>query len=282
MRRTARTIDLHAHTDRSDGLLSPDALVELAAESGVETLAVTDHDTTDALVAARAAGARLGVRIVCGVELTAHLDAHQMHLVSYFPGLPSDVAVARLAELKAARVDRARAMVERLRALGVQIAYDEVAARAPGVVARPHIADALVASGVVASRAEAFDRYLADGMPAFVPGGGLTADEAISLVHGEGGAVCLAHPGTLKLSAPDLDSLVGVLAGAGLDGIEVHRPEHQDADRRQYRWLAERYGLIPTGGSDFHAPGLGPVLGKTGTPPLPRETAVRLMRRAAR
>ena len=144
-----------------------------------------------------AAGARLGVRIICGVELTAQLGEHQMHLVSYLPGLPTDELAGRLVHLKAARVDRAKAIIARLRALGVQITYDEVAARAPGVVARPHIADTLVAAGVVANRAEAFDRYLADGMPAYVPGGGLDAGEAIALVHGDGGSVCLAHPGTL-------------------------------------------------------------------------------------
>jgi 3',5'-nucleoside bisphosphate phosphatase len=256
--------------------LAPAALVELAAACGVGVLAVTDHDTLDGVAEAIAAGAVHGVRVVAGVELSVRAPSGSMHLLGYFDDPSPEPLASRLAELRERRRARAERMVRRLGELGAPIAFDDVARRAAGAIGRPHVADALVAAGHVADRQEAFDRYLCDGGPAWVPHDGMDPREAIGLVTGSGGAAALAHPGSLRMSPRELGAFVHRLAAWGLRGIEVHRPDHTPERRAQLTGIARRLGLVATGGSDFHRPGEALRPGDTGDPPLPIDAIDRL------
>lgn len=251
--------------------------MELAAGAGVETLAVTDHDTLDGVAEAVAAGAAAGVRVIPGVELSVRAPSGSMHLLGYFRDPAPQPLGDRLQELRRAREERAAQMVRRLAELGAPIELADVRARAGGPIGRPHLADALVAAGHARDRQEAFDLYLADGGPAWVPHRTLEPDEAVRLVLESGGAPVLAHPASLRMAPDALASFVQRLAAVGLRGIEVHRPDHTPERRDAYALLARRNRLVPAGGSDFHRPDEGLLPGDTGDPPLPGETIERLL-----
>jgi predicted metal-dependent phosphoesterase TrpH len=251
--------------------------VALAAAAGVGVLAVTDHDTLDGVPEALEAGAALGVRVIPGVEVSVRAPSGSLHLLAYLPDVAAEPIGSRLAELRAARVDRAARIVGRLVAMGVPVAFADVAARAGGPIGRPHVADALVAAGHARDRQDAFDRFLADGAPAYVPHETLGPRDAIRLVTDSGGAPVLAHPASLRMEDRDLERFVMELRGWGLVGIEVHRPDHAPERRRGLAELAARLGLVPCGGSDFHRPHEGLTPGDTGDPPLPADVAERLL-----
>lgn len=248
-------------------------MVLRAYQQGVTTLALTDHDTMEGVPEAGEAGARLGVHIVPGVELSARIPAGSLHLLGYFAEVAPQPLVDRMVAFREQRVARARQMVDRLADLGAPLDWDDVAARAQGSVARPHIAAALVAAGHVTSRAEAFERYLADDKAAYVPSATLDPAEAVALVIGSGGAPVLAHPYSLRMGRDTLRTFVADLRDMGLRGIEVHRPDHDGPDTRALAELARDLDLVATGGSDFHHPD-GPVeLGDTGSEPLAADVA---------
>lgn len=282
----AGLVDLHAHTYVSDGTLSPTALVELAARKGLAALAVTDHDHLGGLVEARAAGERLGVEVVAGVELSITHPAGELHLLGYFVDPEEPRLAQTLQHLRAARGRRAEAMVERLRALGLDIAMDDVVAAAQGraeALGRPHVARALMAKGHVASIQEAFDRWLADGRPAHVPKRKLTAAEGIALVHGAGGVAVLAHAVTLPEASRE--PIVRELAALGMDGIEVAHSKHAPEDRARLAAWADALGLLQSGGSDFHGdnkPDVELGSGKGGNVRVAPEWLEALRTRAAR
>ncbi len=241
-------------------------------------LAVTDHDTMQGVAEAMEAGARSGVRVIAGVELSVRAPSGSLHLLGYFPGAsPPSPLAERLAALGEERERRARLILQRLTALGAPVAFADVSARAGGPIGRPHVADALVAAGHARDRQDAFDRYLADGGPAWVPHAGLEPREAISLVRDSGGAPSLAHPASLRMQPRELAAYVRRLAGWGLRGIEVHRPEHTPERRAALSRLAASAGLVATGGSDFHDPRDALRPGDTGRPPLPPEAIDRLL-----
>jgi 3',5'-nucleoside bisphosphate phosphatase len=271
--------DLHAHTDASDGALGAGALVELARSHGVGVLAVTDHDTMAAVPDAVRAGRRLGVTVVPGVELSAGGPAGALHILGYFDEPAPRPLAQRLGELVEARRARAAAIVARLAGLGVAVPLERVAARARVAIGRPHIAAAIVEAGAAVDVRDAFERYLADDAPAYVPAVALGDEEAVRLVAASGGVPVLAHPGTVRVGPAALEALVGRLAAVGLRGIEVYRPEHGPSERTQYAALAARHRLLATGGSDFHGPAGPPVPGDTGAPPLPPGSAARLLDR---
>lgn len=269
--------DLHTHTLASDGSLTPEELVARAATRGVGTLSVTDHDTMASVRAAIVTGAAVGMRVVPGVELSVRVPVGTMHLLGYFHEPEPPTVIARLAELREGRIRRAERIVANLAALGAPVELERVLARAAGAVGRPHIADELVAAGLVPNRQAAFERFLADGGPAWVPTEGLGPRDAIDLVREAGGAPALAHPASLRMSSEQLSAFVQRLAGHGLAGIEVHRPEHGPERRHELRRIAQRFGLVATGGSDFHHPGGLNEPGDTGVPPLPEDAADRLL-----
>ncbi|MDI3338902.1 MAG: PHP domain-containing protein [Sphaerobacter sp.] len=270
-------IDLHTHTTASDGTTSPADLVAEARARGIHVLAVTDHDSTDGLDEAMAAGHRLGVTIIPGVELGTEPGRGEVHLLGYFIDHQDPTFQQRLATFRAGRERRVEAIVERLRQLGVPIELAHVRQHAAGgAIGRAHVARALVAQGYAASVDDAFARYLGYGRPAYVPRVRLSAPEAVVLIHAAGGVAVLAHP----LTVDALEDELAALVAAGLDGIEVYYAAYSPAEHAMLAALAARYGLIPTGGSDYHGPGQreGRELGAA---PVPPATVARL-RRAAR
>ena len=266
--------DLHAHTTASDGSATPTELVRQAAALGLSLLAVTDHDTTGGVAEAMRAAREAGVRLLPGVELSAEGPPGKCHLL----GLGIDPGHAglnaKLEQLSAARRARAARIVERFQALGVDLTLEDVDAATPdgANVGRPHLAKALLQKGAVATMQEAFDRYLADGGPAYVPKMVLPPAEAIALIHDAGGLAFLAHPGLLKLDAGETprDRLLA-LRDLGLDGVEAYYSQHTLPQTDRYLDLARDLGLLVTGGSDFHGankPGvpLGVVTNGHGVP----------------
>lgn len=249
----SRRIDLHSHTVVSDGTLTPTQLVELAARKGLAALAITDHDHLGAIDEARLAGARLGVEIVPGVELSVAHAAGDVHMLGYLLDPEEPRLATRLGAFREVREQRGRLMVEKLQALGVDITHEDVRRAAgpdAGSIGRPHIARALMEKRIVSSVQEAFDRWIGDGSPAYVEKANLGAGEAIGLIHGAGGVAVLAHPGLLSDKARY--RIVRELAALGLDGVEVEHSRHSSEERHRLRELAAELGLVETGGSDFH------------------------------
>jgi 3',5'-nucleoside bisphosphate phosphatase len=251
------SIDLHSHTTASDGLCSSAELVRHAADRDVAVLAVTDHDTVAGVPAATEAGRELGVRVVAGIELGAESDGRSVHILGLFLDQGSPELLTTLRALVTERVDRARAMVERLRALGHDITFGDVLRHAGGeVIARPHVARALIDAGSIAKVHEAFTpELIADGGLAYVPRRTLSPRDAIALIGRAGGVAVVAHPGVghhTGEAAQGSEALIRRLASDGLTGVEVDHPDHDPILRDRLRELAAELGLIATGGSDFH------------------------------
>lgn len=248
-------IDLHTHSSRSDGTLPPAEVIRLAAGIGLEVVALTDHDTTEGLAEAEAAGTGLGIEVVPGIELSAEHEGRSVHVLAYWPDPEEPELRTELARLRDERLGRAEGMVVKLRELGVAISLERVREIAGGgPIVRPHIAQALVEAGVVASEQEAFDRYIADGGPAYVEKHALAPVDAVRLILGAGGVCVLAHPGLWddRTGTGVPEEVIEAMAAAGMRGLEVDHPDHAPEQRERYRRLAARLGLVPTGGSDFH------------------------------
>ena len=249
-------VDLHMHSTASDGSCAPAAVVEEAVRAGLVAIALTDHDTLDGLAEARDAGARLGVRVIAGVELSATEGDREVHLLGLHLSRVAPIE-RRLAGFRESRRDRARRIVDKLNALGLPVSLDAVLAEAgEGTVGRPHVARALVAGGWARDTREAFDRWLGDGRPAYAPKDRLEVAEAVALVHAAGGIAVLAHPGA-EFTLARLESL----RAAGLDGVEVLHPSHGAGDIRRIGAIAEQLELVPSGGSDWHGNGGSRALG---------------------
>jgi predicted metal-dependent phosphoesterase TrpH len=271
-------IDLHTHTTASDGQLEPAALVARAQAAGVRVLGVTDHDTTAGVAAATAAGAALGVTIVAGIEVTAVLDARDVHVLGYFVDPDSTMLAAFLSGQRADRVRRARAIGDRLRELDCPIDVERLVAATPRgkSLARPMIAAALVEAGHVGSRQEAFDRLIGEGKPAFMARQGASPAEVVTIIARAGGVASLAHPGLLGR-----DDIIPGLAAAGLPAIEAYHSDHDEDDVARYVALARELGLAVTGGSDFHGDH-SHRQAALGTIGLPEDDYARLCERAGR
>lgn len=245
----APAYDLHTHSLRSDGTLPPAAVVDLAARAGLAGLALTDHDTTAGWPEAAAACAARGLAFVPGIELSAEADGRSVHLLGYWVDGDHPDLAAECERLRRERDLRAGGMLTRLQALGVRVSAERVRAIAGDApIGRPHIAAAMVEIGAVADMDEAFDRFLADGRPAFQHKQALDAADAVTLLRDAGGAAVLAHPGCSSISAELFDRL----ADAGLAGVECDHPGHEPAVAERWRREALRRGLAVTGASDFH------------------------------
>lgn len=243
--------DLHTHTRFSDGTLAPEALLKKAKARGLQVVSVTDHDTVDGWAATQDAAQKHDIEVVSGVELSVTVDGREVHLLGY--GFdPAHAGLRKhLAEFAEARRRRAEAMVERLCALGLPLTMDEVIpeGEVTPALGRPHVARALVRRGHVASHDAAFDEYIGREGPAFVEKPDVPASDALALLHNAGGIGVLAHPGHWTRTAT-----IRTLVQAGLDGIEVIHPSHDEALQSYYRRIARSYDLLPTGGSDYHGP----------------------------
>ncbi len=248
-------IDLHTHTTYSDGTFSPRQIVELAAQIGLSAVGITDHDSIDGVAEAVAAGRKLDIEVVAGVEINLFHDQMTVDLLGYFPGgLPSGEPLSTaLAELRQARDVRNAQILERLRELGYPVSAEELADIAgSGAVGRPHIGEALRRHGHVESITEAFQRFLARGAPAWVDRLRLSLREAVRLVARADGIAVIAHPGIIRTDAEGLARLVGEARRCGVDGLECFYPEHDEKTVARCLVLAATNDLVPTGGSDFH------------------------------
>jgi len=253
--------DLHTHTTASDGLHKPSDNVRMAAEAGLSAIAVTDHDTVAGLEEARAAAEAHGIELVPGVEISTAYEGQDIHILGYYADDRDPVFLERLASQRKVRDSRNERIVAKLNELGVPLTWEAVldaAGRDRGpdeTVGRPHIAEALLRMGAVASVQEAFDRYLAEGRPAYVLPPRIAPAEAIAWIHEAGGAAVIAHPG---LYGAD-ETVEALLATGEADGIEAYHSDHSAEDESRYAAMAARFGVPATGGSDFHGERKGRV-----------------------
>jgi predicted metal-dependent phosphoesterase TrpH len=246
----ASNADFHTHTNASDGLLTPSGLVGLAIARGLRILAITDHDSTEGIPEAMAVSSEHpGFTLVPGVEMSTDIPGDEIHVLGYFLDYENADFQAALTRLRNARRDRGRLMVEKLRAMGIDIPWERVQELAgDGSVGRPHVAQALIETGRVSSFQEAFDRYIGRNGPAYVERAKLTPVEAIQLLAKAGALPVLAHPA----SQSNLDKLLSELKAAGMMGMEVYYQDYDAATCDRLAKMAERHGLLKIGGTDFH------------------------------
>jgi hypothetical protein len=247
-------VDLHLHTTASDGVMSPSEIVRYAKAKGLQAIAITDHDTIDGLEEGLLEGNRIGFEVIPGIEVSAEHSPGSMHLLGYFFDIHHPLLNERLRYLQKARAERNPKIVGKLNHLGIDVTYEEVVkVSGGGQVGRPHFAQLLFEKGYVNSIQEAFERFLKKGASAYVDKFRFTAKEAIHFINEANGLAVIAHPNTLGMKGvSELENLLLRLIGDGLKGIEVYYPEHSSLEVAQYKVLAERYGLLMTGGTDYH------------------------------
>lgn len=259
-------VDLHVHSTCSDGTCTPTQLVDYAKEKGLSAFALTDHDTVDGLEEALGYAARLRRQtspvpeVIPGIELSSEYQGKDVHVVGLYIDHHDTRFQQYLRDFVASRDARNHKMCELLRETGMDISYEKLREAFPNsVITRAHYAKYMLEHGYVKSRAEAFDRYVGDHCPYYVPREKVTPAQAVSLILDAGGVPILAHPILYHMSDARLDALVGELKAAGLMGIEALYSTYQTCDERQIRSLAAKYDLLISGGSDFHGenkPGL--------------------------
>ena len=271
------TIDLHLHTLASDGRLSPTELIQLVAKQGLETISITDHDSTEGLAEAYEAAKEFPyMRIIPGIEMSADIPGDEVHVLGYFLDYHDVEFQGMLTELRRGRVGRAQVMVEKLIALGKPVEWERVLHFAgDGTVGRPHIALAMVEAGYFKEPKEAFEEYLGNDGLAYYDRPKLNPTESVAMIRKVGGVPVLAHPTFMN----DMEAGIASLKKEGLVGMEVYYAQYDDDTVRHLARLAREYDLIPCGGSDYH--GLGntgePLPGTLGPP----EETVKLLEDAA-
>ncbi len=255
-------VDLHTHSTASDGSRAPGDVVREAKRIGLSAIALTDHDTLDGIAEAMRVGMETGVRVVQGIELSAVEGDVETHILGLHLSNTRDME-ADLVALRAMRLTRAERIVGRLNELGVRLELAAVLEQsAGGAVGRPHVARAMIAEGWAVDFRDAFDRYLGNGRPAYVAKDRLAIGDAIALIHRAGGIAVLAHPAHAG-TRERVESFVR----AGIDGVEVRHPSHSSEDMARLLALVEHFGLVPSGGSDWHGAAEGSrVLGMMHVP----------------
>jgi len=243
-----KTADLHLHTLFSDGTDAPDELIKKAAEARLSAVAITDHDSVEAIPAAIDAAILYGLEAIPGIELTAEYEGMEVHVLGYFIDYKNGALNEKLKFLQKARVERIHAMVAKLNGLGVKINADKIfALSGKGIVGRLHVARVMVSEGIISSIWEAFSRYIGNNGPAYVLGFKFSVQDAVKLIRLAAGIPVLAHPYSLRR-----DDLIPKLAHLGMRGLEVYYPEHTNAMRNKYIRICREYKLLMTGGSDYH------------------------------
>lgn len=250
-------IDLHIHTNCSDGVLSPEEVVDMAVGRGIRAIAVTDHDTIEGNKRAESAGALKNLPVLSGIEISAQWGSFSCHVLGYGIRLFTAEVKEAIQFLRENRIKRNEKIITNLKSLGIDICLEEVESEADGsIVGRPHFARTLVKKKVAGSVLEAFYLYLGAEAPAYVQKERLATADACRIIHLAGGLAVMAHPGQFEKSNPGkLENFVAHMAPLGLDGIEAHYSRHSLEQTRQYLRLAKKYNLIATGGSDYHRSG---------------------------
>ena len=257
-------IDLHLHTHFSDGVSTPEQMAEEAERMNLGAIALTDHDTIEGCPRLAKACAARSIEFIPGTELSTDIEGHEMHLLGYFLNTGNEDLIRETTRYQQNRTDRVHGLIERLNSIGVTLTARQVFAlancKAPG---RPHVARALVKYGFCGSMDEAFARYLRKTAPGWVPKKNAPYEEGIQLIHQAGGLAVMAHPGLNKI-----DNLIPRMADAGLDGLECWHSKHPKSTVKRYREMANRLGLLATGGSDCHGPSQGrtPLIGSVRVP----------------
>jgi predicted metal-dependent phosphoesterase TrpH len=275
----AHSVDLHTHSTASDGVYAPAELLRQASEAGLRVLALTDHDTTNGIAEAAEAARKLDIDFIPGLELNTDTSGGEVHVLGYFPEFERPAFQAVLKILRDARARRGQRMVELLNEHGISISWERVREIAQGTVGRPHVARALMEAGYVQSIGEAFDRYIGKGCIGYVPRYHLSPVDATRLIDSANGLPVIAHPLTLP-GLPTLREWLPELCAAGMVGLETYYGPYTEADERELRALAHEYNLIPTGGTDFHGPGIHPT--PLGGRHVPYEAVERLKAEAAK
>ncbi len=258
-------VDLHLHTTASDGTLSPTELIKQILQTGLQTIAITDHDSTEGIDEAVRTAEGSELNVIPGIEFGSEIGESEVHLIGLFIDHRSDPLQDALKRFRDQRVEAAQNMVAKLNEMGMAITWERVNELAGGSVGRPHVARALLEKEYVGSIREAFDKYIGNDGPARVPRPKFTPVEALEIVHAAGGVGVVAHPRTVN----DLEGVLPALVEAGLTGIEVFAEKYGAEHQQRFKDLAEKYSLIPGGGTDYHAFGSeNEVLpGMSGPPP---------------
>ncbi len=247
---TQKFADLHVHTSASDGIYSPEEVLRRAKEAGLAAVGISDHDSVEGIRAALDVDEKYGVEVVPGIELSSERGENEVHILGYFFDWNDEQFKALLSTIQKIRLWRAEVMVGKLQNLGMEISFDEVLAESKGgSIGRPHIARVMLRHGHVKTLEEAFEQYLRYGSPAYVGKYEMGMEEAIKLIRKLRGIPVLAHPVFSKV-----DDKLPELVKAGLRGIEAYHSRHDEATAKRYVKLAEKYGLVVTGGSDSHGP----------------------------
>jgi predicted metal-dependent phosphoesterase TrpH len=278
---SAGFVDLHSHTNESDGTLTPTELISLAKRIGLSGIAITDHDTFAGYEKAKSVAADAGLDLVRGIELNSILslstDGHQrhVHMLAYFPcGVPLPSFSTWLAEEQEDRRTRNRRLIEALQKRGIEITLEEVEARGRSMAGRPHFARILVEKGYAADSDDAFQRYIGETAPSYVERQSQSTEEAIQIIRAGGGIPVVAHPVRLSLPGDIERQTLKQLKDVGLLGLEVYHSEHPPDLQAHYLRLADELNLLPTGGSDFHGavkPGVNLGTGLNHNIRVPRE-----------
>lgn len=257
--------DLHLHSSASDGKFPPEQVVSLAARAGVDIMALTDHDTVAGIPDASRAAQRYSVRLIPGVELGTDIPYPEVHILGYFVDYHDPIFLAELMVQRQSRIERAQKMLEKLKELGVTLSWQRVLALAAGEsVGRPHIAQAMMEQGYVTTLREAFARYIGRGGPAYVERKKLMPEQAVKLIIRAKGLAVLAHPAEIE----PLELLLPGLKAAGLVGMEAYYNGYPPHTVHSLLRIAQKYDLLPLGGSDYHGLGANDVpIGSVDIPP---------------
>ena len=249
-------IDLHTHSTASDGTYSPEELARLAKTIGLSAIALTDHDTIDGLEAFRNTGRELGIETIDGIEFAALWEKHhrpEIHIVGLGFDPHHPLLQERMKDIQISRDVRNQKMCEKLSSIGLRITLDEVAANAGGeIITRAHFANVLLKKGYIAKKEDAFSRYISTGLPGYVERDFLSPELCIRTIKEAGGVAVLAHPTLYGINMEQLEELCEELISYGLDGIECQYSTYSSAETKVITALAEKMGLLPSGGSDFH------------------------------
>ncbi len=246
-------VDMHIHTIASDGTFTPEEVVKRAKSFGMKTIAITDHDTVDGLAEGKKTADEVGIEFIQGIEISCNVDNLEVHILGYFLNLEDEEFLAELEELKKARENRNKKVVEKLEKCGIVMDMEKVKNMAPGnIISRVHIANYLVEIGAASSKNDAFEKYLGKNGAAYIPKENFPPERAVRMLHANGAFISMAHPKLITQNDGLLENMISELKKLGLGGLEAIYGTFTPAEKRKYKKMAKRHSLLVTGGSDFH------------------------------